>query len=53
MVTEVFYLNEFLISQILEVLSEITFDRPKDRIYLLCNSLLNNELDELKKSKKN
>ena len=44
--------KEFLISQILRVLSEITFDRPKDRIYLLCNSLLNNELEETKKSKK-
>ena len=32
--------NEFLINQILRVWSEITFDKPKDKIYLLSNSLL-------------
>ena len=30
---------------------EITFDKPKDKIYLLSNSLLNRKLEEIKKYK--
>ena len=40
--------DEFLINQILRTLSEIIFDRPKDEIFLLCNSLLNKKLNEIK-----
>ena len=40
--------NEFLINQILRTLSEIKFDRPKDEIFLLCNSALNEKLNEVK-----
>ena len=45
--------NEFLINQILRVWSEITFDKPKDKIYLLSNSLLNRKLEEIKNINKN
>ncbi|MEC8265521.1 MAG: Rne/Rng family ribonuclease [Pseudomonadota bacterium] len=44
--------HEFLINQILRVWSEITYDKPKEKIYLLCNSLLNTKLNELKKMNK-
>ncbi|MBD23342.1 MAG: ribonuclease E/G [Alphaproteobacteria bacterium] len=44
--------NEFLINQILKVLSEITYEKQKDEIYLLCNSLLNKQLDEIKNKQK-
>ena len=33
--------------------SEITFDKPKDKIYLLSNSLLNRKLEEIKNINKN
>ena len=44
--------NEFLINQILRTLSEIKFDRPKDEIFLLCNSALNEKLNEVKNKQK-
>ena len=39
--------SEFLINQILRTFSEIKFDRPKDEIFLLCNSVLNEKLNEI------
>ena len=50
MVMGVYYLMSF-INQILRTLSEITFDKPKDKIFLLCNSLLNKKLNEINQTK--
>ncbi len=44
--------SDFLLTQIMRTYSEISFDKPKAKIYILCNSFLSNKIIEIKQKRK-
>ena len=44
--------SDFLITQIMRTYSEVSYDKPKDKIYIFCNNTLSNKIIEIKQKKK-
>ena len=44
--------SDFLITQIMRTYSEVSYDKPKDKIYIFCNNILSNKIIEIKQKKK-
>ena len=46
------FTSDFLITQIMRTYSEVSYDKPKDKIYILCNSILSKKILEIKQNRK-
>ena len=44
--------SDFLITQIMRTYSEVSYNNPKDKIYILCNNILSKKIFETKQKRK-